>query len=111
MQAKRNRRSLNIPREAQTQRLKQQHSMCTTWSRGRVFVSQGAVGFGGVGRGERKEKKQKECTRKTQPHSRGDGKIKELGGRIPREDEFIQKSVIVTPNWSFIVSDKIGLLF
>ena len=75
VQAKRNRRSLNMPWEAQTQRLKQQHSVCTTWSRGRVFVSQGAVGFG--------EKRKKECTRKTQPHNRGDGKIKESGGGFP----------------------------
>jgi len=49
--------------------------VCTTWSRGRVFVSQGAVGFG--------EKREKECTRKTQPHNRGDGKIKESGGGFP----------------------------
>lgn len=48
--------------------------MYTKWSRELVFVSQAGVGF--------KEKN-------LYKNHRGDGKIKDLGGRIPRENELI----------------------
>lgn len=64
----------------------------------------------GGGRGKKRNKKN--AQEKHNHTTEVMGKL-ELGGRIPREDElmgsndeFIQKSVIVTPNWSFIVSEK-----
>lgn len=48
--------------------------MCAKWSRELVFVSQEGVGFKG---------------KKQYKNHSGDGKIKDLGGRIPRENELI----------------------
>ena len=58
-----NRRSQNMSWEAQTQWPQQRHSVCTEGSRGLLFFSQKAVGFKGENL-----------------HSRGDGKIRQVGG-------------------------------